>query len=299
MKKTSTFLVVGTMLTAMASCSENDVYLCGCETDKAQCQLNITDVNKEGYHLTRTATEKDAFVEGDAMGIWVDDVTNDTYNGQTYSNIKVTKGSDGWIFLNNVALTNSKARVYAVYPYSDTMTDKTIKLSVDDDTDYLYDMVSNACNTSSNVQLTMKHVRSKLVVKIKRGDYTGDGIITSGSITGSSMSLNGTYNVKTDRLLSTESSSTLSIAGTVTTDGTLSDEWFVFSKFGASASKISFSLTIDGIKYPTVQSAEGVIFEKGKKYIYTLTINNHKVEVANVDIEPWAEGKDEDATITD
>ena len=79
----------------------------------------------------------------------------------------------------------------------------------------------------------------------------------------------------------------------------LEDQWFVFSKFGGSASKLSFNLTIDGIKYPTAQSTESVIFEKGKKYIYTLTISNHKVEVSKVDIEPWADGKDEDVTITD
>ena len=168
-----------------------------------------------------------------------------------------------------------------------------------DDTDYLYDVVSNASNTSPTVQLTMKHIRSKLVVKVKRGDYTGDGVITTGTVSGSSMMLNGNFDVKTEKFQSTEGSGTLSFTGTVSGEGTLEDQWFVFSKFGGSASKLSFNLTIDGIKYPTAQSTEGVIFEKGKKYIYTLTISNHKVEVSKVDIEPWADGKDEDVTITD
>ena len=78
--------------------------------------MSISEVNKEGYRLTRTATEKESFVVGDALGVWVDDIVNATYNGTVYSNIKVTKGTNGWTFLNNVALTSSKARVYAVYP---------------------------------------------------------------------------------------------------------------------------------------------------------------------------------------
>lgn len=299
MNKTSTFLVAGAMFAAMTSCSESDVYLCGCNADKEQCQLSISEVNKEGYRLTRTATEKESFVDGDALGVWVDDIVNDTYNGTVYSNIKVTKGTNGWTFLNNVALTSSKARVYAVYPYNEKMQDKKVTLSVDDDTDYLYDVVSNASNTNPTVQLTMKHIRSKLVVKVKRGDYTGDGVITTGTVSGSSMMLNGSFDVKTEKFQSTEGSGTLSFTGTVSGEGMLEDQWFVFSKFGGSASKLSFNLTIDGIKYPTAQSTEGVIFEKGKKYIYTLTISNHKVEVSKVDIEPWTDGKDEDVTITD
>ena len=199
MNKTSTFLVAGAMFAAMTSCSESDVYLCGCNADKEQGQLSISEVNKEGYRLTRTATEKESFVDGDALGVWVDDIVNDTYNGTVYSNIKVTKGTNGWTFLNNVALTSSKARVYAVYPYNEKMQDKKVTLSVDDDTDYLYDVVSNASNTNPTVQLTMKHIRSKLVVKVKRGDYTGDGVITTGTVSGSSMMLNGSFDVKTEK----------------------------------------------------------------------------------------------------
>ena len=198
MNKTSTFLVAGAMFAAMTSCSESDVYLCGCNADKEQCQLSISEVNKEGYRLTRTATEKESFVDGDALGVWVDDIVNDTYNGTVYSNIKVTKGTNGWTFLNNVALTSSKARVYAVYPYNEKMQDKKVTLSVDDGTDYLYDVVSNASNTNPTVQLTMKHIRSKLIVKVKRGDYTGDGVITTGTVSGSSMMLNGSFDVKTE-----------------------------------------------------------------------------------------------------
>ena len=71
MNKTSTFLVAGAMFAAMTSCSESDVYLCGCNADKEQCQLSISEVNKEGYRLTRTATEKESFVDGDALGVWL------------------------------------------------------------------------------------------------------------------------------------------------------------------------------------------------------------------------------------
>ena len=164
---------------SMASCSKSELYIydCECNGKNDSCCLKVTDVNKEGYYLTRAATEKESFGDGDAIGLWIDDGVNSTYNGVSYENIQLEKETLGWKMQRNVVLTKSAAKVYALFPYNADQANTSVALSVDDDTDYLYDIASNVSNQSSAVSLTMKHVRSKLVVRVERDDYIGNGII--------------------------------------------------------------------------------------------------------------------------
>ena len=118
MKKIVISLATVAFLAAMASCSESELNLCECGhgNDKASCYLHITDVNKEGYVLTRTANEKNAFATGDAIGIWVEDAkTKGNYNGLSNDNIKLTNANGTWTLAKNVALTADEAKVYALY----------------------------------------------------------------------------------------------------------------------------------------------------------------------------------------
>lgn len=299
MNKTIAIIAVGAIVAGMAaSCSESHLNMCECETETSPCHLQIAEVNKEGYALTRAATEKNAFADGDALGIWVADGTSDTYNGATYANLKATKSEEGWGLLNNVALTKTTAKVYAIYPYNTGMQDMNVTLSVDDDIDYLYDVASNVSKSNPSVRLTMKHVRSKLAVKVKRGDYTGVGVISKGNISGTPLYLNGTFDLKNGILMSTMGAETLNITGDVADGGTLEDQWFVFTPKGVNTAYLAFDFTIDGVDY-FVQSTKGVKFESGKKYIYNVTINNHKIEVSQVDIQPWVDGDNEDVTVKD
>ena len=142
MKKIVIFLATVAFLAAMASCSESELNLCECGhgNDKASCYLHITDVNKEGYVLTRTANEKNAFATGDAIGIWVEDAkTKGSYNGLSNDIIKLTNSNGTWTLAKNVALTANKANVYAIYPFNENVDSKVVTLKYDDATDYLYD----------------------------------------------------------------------------------------------------------------------------------------------------------------
>ena len=301
MKSIKLILATSTLVLSMASCSKSELYIydCECNGKNDSCYLKVTDVNKEGYYLTRAATEKESFGDGDAIGLWIDDGVNSTYNGVSYENIQLEKETLGWKMQRNVVLTKSAAKVYALLPYNADQANTSVALSVDDDTDYLYDIASNVSNQSSAVSLTMKHVRSKLVVRVERDDYIGNGIISNGTIDGSALYVNGTFDLKTEKLTSSDNVKQITFSGTMPETGTLEEEWFVFSAFGTATSNLSFSLTIDGITYPTVKSSESVRFEKGKKYIYTLSVSNHKIEVSQVDIQPWGEGANENLNVTD
>lgn len=304
MKRISSFLATNAVLAALTSCvskSELNFYDCEHEGVSSSCYLQISGVDKEGYVLTRTATEKTSFASGDAIGIWVVDAsTKGNYNGTAYDNIKLTNTSGKWSLGTKVELTAKEAKVYAVYPYNANMTDETVTLSFDDATDYLYDVKDGISSSKPTTGLNMKHIRSLLVVKLNRGNYVGDGVLGSSTITGSGLSLNGTYSLSDSKFTSSEGSGKITMTeGTIPTSGALSEQWFVFTKAGAAKSKLSFSFTIDGVAFATATSADNVSFEPGKKYVFNLTLSkDYHVEVESVDVEEWTE-ENEDVTVTD
>lgn len=303
MKKFGVLFVTAALLATMASCSESELNLCECGhgKDDVSCYLRITDVNKEGFVLTRTASEKNAFANGDAIGIWVEDTkTKGIYNGQAYDNIKLTNAGGTWNLAQNIALSTNEARVYAIYPYNEGMDSKIVALKYDDATDYLYDVKDGVSNSNTATGLNMKHIRSLMVVKLNKGNYVGDGVLGNSTITGPGLSLNGTYNLADSKFNSTEGSGKINMTnGTIPADGQLSEQWFVFTKPGAAKGKLSFSFTIDGVSFKEATTKENVVFEPGKKYIFNITINkDYHVEVENVEVEAWTD-VNEDVTLTD
>lgn len=302
MKTTNKILAMIAIVAGLASCSqESEVNICDCGHDNgtSECYLSVASVDKEGYSMTRATDKKEAFEVGDAIGVWVDDGTgNETYNEKVYSNICVTKGESGWTMEKGVMLTSSSAKVYALYPYSESMTGTDIELSLDDTTDYLYDVVAGKSKSSPSASFTMKHVRSILTVNISRGDFTGNGEIESCNISATSLKTKGTYNVKTNKFTAdTEADHSISMSGTVGEEE-LTDQWYVFSAYGSATSKISFAFTIDGVKYDTEESSTAIKFEPGYIYTCNITINNTGVDVSSVDITAWTEKLKEDVTVT-
>ena len=301
MKTFRKIVAMGALTLTLAACSESELYLmgCGCQGTGQTTPLKVTEVTRQGYSLTKSITGKETFTVGDAIGLWIDEGVSSTYNGVQHDNLRLDKKEEGWELSKDVALTKTAATVYAFYPYDAEMEGTTVTLQLNDDTDYLQDVVTGISNTSPSVSLSMKHLRAKLVVRIHRGTYAGAGQISSGTISGSSLSVNGTYDLKTRKFASTDGISSVSMTGTVTGSDMLEEEWYVFSKFGTALSPLSFTFTIDGTVFPTVSSQESIEFEGGKKYIYDITLNNHVATVTAVTIEPWGSGVDEDVTITD
>ncbi|MGM9780197.1 MAG: fimbrillin family protein [Prevotella sp.] len=298
MKKTTRFIAMGAIVACMASCSENELYLyeCGCDKDDSPCLLQVTDVTKDGYALTRAANEKAAFTEGDVIGLCLDDGSG-TYDGASYNGVKLTKGESEWTLETKTLLSSTEGTLYAIYPYREDMSDKVISLSVDDAQDYLYDRVSKISKSNNAVSLNMGHMRAKLVVNIKKGNFLGDCNITQGRIYGSSLCVDGSFDLATDKMTASDSDQEIQFTGAVSAESPLVDEWFVFSKFGSSISKLSFVLTVNGVVFPTVTSTNSIRFERGKKYIFNITINNKQAEVTAVDIEPWVDTDSDDLSV--
>ncbi len=303
MKNICTFLATGAVLAALASCSKSELNFCDCEhgTASTASYLQISGVDKEGYALTRTATEKTSFANGDAIGIWVvDATTKGNYNGTAYENIKLTNTSGKWSLGTKVTLIAKEAKVYALYPYNESMSGTTVTLSSDDATDYLYDVKEGISNSNTTTGLNMKHIRSLLVVKVNKGNYAGDGVLGSSTISGSGLTLNGSYSLLDNKFTRTGASEKITITeGTIPTSGALSEQWFVFTPTSASQGPLSFALTIDGVAFKTVTSKANVAFEPGKKYVFNLTLSkDYHVEVESVEVEAWTD-INEDMTVTD
>ena len=303
MKTMNKIAAMSAIVAGLASCSqESEVNICDCGHDDgtSACYLSVASVDKEGYSMTRATDNKEAFEVGDAIGVWVDDgTTSGTYNNKDYSNICVTKGESGWSMEKGVMLTNTSAKVYALYPYDKNMTGTDVAISLDNTTDYLYDVVTGKSKSSPTASFTMKHARSILVVNITRGDFTGDGEITSCKISATSLKTKGTYNVKTNKFTAdTNADHSISMTGTVESGKTLTNQWYVFSAYGSATSKISFAFTIDGVKYDAVESSTAIKFESGYIYTYNITLNNTGMDVSSVDITAWADKLTEDVPVT-
>ena len=298
MKKTTRIIAMGAIVACMASCSESELYLYGCECDKEDnpCLLQVTDVTKAGYALTRAANEKSAFDEGDLIGLCLDDGSG-TYDGVSYNGVKLTKGESEWTLETKALLSSTPGTLYAIYPYREDMSNKVISLSLNDAQDYLFDKVDKISKSNNTVSLSMGHMRAKLVVNIKKGNFLGDCNITQGRIYGSSLSVDGSYDLVTEKMTESDSNQEIQFTGAVSDEAPLVDEWFVFSKFGSSISKLSFEFTVNGVVFPTVSSTNSIRFEKGKKYIFNITINNKQAEVTAVDIEPWVDTDSEDLSV--
>ena len=301
MKTFRKIVAMSAVTITVAACSESELYVLGfgCHCTGQTTPMTVNEVTRQSYALTRSSAGKETLTIGDAIGLWIDDGVNVTYDGVQYDNLRLDNTDDGWKMAEYVPLTKTAATVYAFYPYDAKMTGTEVTLQLADDTDYLQDVVTGISSASPSVSLSMKHLRAKLSVRIHRGTYTGTGLISSGIIEGSSLSVNGTYDLKTKKFASTDGISSVSMTGTVTGSDILEEEWYVFSKFGTAISPLSFTFTIDGKAFPTARSQESIEFESGKRYNYDITLNNQVATVTAVSIEPWGNGVNEDISITD
>ena len=138
----------------------------------------------------QTKVSADAFEVEDQIGLYVTDYVDETtpmplqISGNRANNIFVTYNGTAWIPEQEVYWGKGKSDVYAYYPYIETVTDvnkQYFEIATDqtgegyEASDFLWAKAEGVSRADGEkVNLEMKHLMSKLIVRIVAGeDYVG------------------------------------------------------------------------------------------------------------------------------
>ena len=130
-----------------------------------------------------------AFEAGDKIGVYVTDYADATtsaplqISGNRANNEVMSYDGTKWVAERPIYWGDSKADVYAYYPYMDVIDvdEQPFSVALDqhvedcyESSDFLWAKAVGVAQTNGAVPLAMKHTMSRLVVKIKAGeDYIG------------------------------------------------------------------------------------------------------------------------------
>jgi uncharacterized protein (TIGR02145 family) len=137
----------------------------------------------------QTKVTNGAFAATDVIGLYVTDYVNETspmplqVSGNRANNSQVKFDGAVWTPDQTIYWGNGKSDVYAYYPYFETITDvnnQYFEVATDqttdgyEDSDFLWAKAEGVSQADGTVNLEMKHLMSKLTVKIVAGeDYIG------------------------------------------------------------------------------------------------------------------------------
>ena len=170
------------MALAFTACQSNTV------EPEAAVHDNVMRFNLVGPNV-QTKVSAGAFEAADQIGLYVTDYVNETtpmplqISGNRANNSLVTFDGSVWTPDQTIYWGSGKSDVYAYYPYFETVTDinnQYFELAPDQTgagyemSDFLWAKAEGVRQTDGTVNLEMKHLMSKLTVKIVAGeDYIG------------------------------------------------------------------------------------------------------------------------------
>ena len=169
-----------------------------CQEEILQPEHPVSD-GQMRFNLTapgvQTKASGDAFVASDRIGIYVTDYQGQTpmplqVSGNRANNMSMTYNGTVWTPRKPVYWGEGKSDVYAYYPYIESITDinaQSFTLALDQNSkrdgevlggyeasDLLWAKATGVSQEDGTVNLAMKHILSKLTVKIVAGeDYVG------------------------------------------------------------------------------------------------------------------------------
>lgn len=158
----------------------------------------------------QTKVSDNAFEASDVIGLYVTDYVDDTtpmplqISGNRANNMTVTFDGHAWTPEKSIYWGEGKSDVYAYYPYIDDITDvesQYFAVAADQTdegyglSDLLWAKAEGVSQNDGSVNLQMKHVMSKLTVKIVAGaDYIGSlpsdaSVLLHSTVTGARVDL--------------------------------------------------------------------------------------------------------------
>lgn len=193
---------------------------------------------------------------------------------------------------------------YAVHPYASTTALNSImnfSVNLDQTTaanyynsDLLYSKVENIARTRNAVPMTFNHKLSKINFTIRQGAGLDLSDLSSVTIMNvlSQIDMNLTDGTLVPVTGSTSEISVYGVRGTTGNETELTGMTAIIvpQSFTTDGTKQLFRLNINGVNF-YYTPAVGIMFEEGKQYNYTLTVNNTGITVTST-IEDWLPGED-------
>lgn len=223
---------------------------------------------------TRAVTT--AFSSGDKMNVYVK-----TGNGITSTDyrtgISASYNGSLWTLSPEVELQGD-AYVFASYPYIASAVANSVDVSVSPQTDYLYSGNGvKVSGSSSTASLTMKHALPMIAFNIAKGNYTGEGKLSSIEITGENLYKTGTMNVANGEITGKDKGGyTIATSYTIVADGWKENLPQMFClPFKSNGNNIKVTVTMDGKELETVLPAQNIV--EGMKYLFRLVLTQDDI----------------------
>ena len=167
----------------------------GCENSDNTPVIDDGAMQIDVLHPSATRATETAFENGDVIGLYATEYSGDTavplqISGNWANNVATTFDGESWTPAKKVFWSENKMDVYGYYPYMtptsidehfwsvqlDQSTSETADaLSGYEASDFLWAKAEGVSQEDGEVQLQFKHICSKLVVKLVRGEtFEGD-----------------------------------------------------------------------------------------------------------------------------
>lgn len=268
--------------------------------DDPEASLEISSVSVSSI-TTKSVINGPAFPAEEAskgLGLFLTGPNGSLYDGlsESYANVKYYYDGSRWNSDESIMLSASSGTLSGYFPFNPSVTDiKSIPVESSlDGTDYMYFEPVTGVNVGSrNVSIEMKHALALVSIKfVKDGDYAGDGLISSISLSGEGIAGKGLLDAATGTIKPSGTSDLCfdvpSPKGLVTRDGTVEEFLLVPGSDDGEGRPLNMTCIIDGTDYSL--TFPDLPISRGMKSEVVVNVRNLGISVAVIDSGQWDDG---------
>jgi hypothetical protein len=290
--KTKYYLTaLAAVLFSACSNESNEVIPVEPETE-AEAPVTPVALQVQANISATTRVANGAFAIDDAIGVYAvstatDGLTSGVNVKYVATNTTADFSADAPIYFQD----RNDVNVSAYYPYTETVTNNTLSVSLSDQKDILFAHKDKVAYTETSLALTFDHVLTQLTLVLK----AGDGIENLDALTAVKLKdlvSAASWNVLTGALTNGDTKTDYEVTSfTANQDGSKSLSLLAFPVSGETS--IALKVTYDGVDYDATLTA-GSGLAAGNNYTYTVNIKQSGLAINGSTINEWA-----DATFTD
>lgn len=285
--------------------------------------VNLSDNRAEEVTITKAEVITSGITE---VGLVVTKVSDNTYYDTAHPALTFSKSGTSWSSGNSSILLKAEtgdANAYGFYPAAATTTNdnnvpkmdvtvrsiNTFKITAtDSQTDYLYGYKKDITSSNPAISLTLEHALAKISFRIDKPQNTTENVKLAKLEIQSPLNRlqvgSGTVNLSTGSL-DLPSSSSVSLTNTGNELGATVDVndllelsanesspnlSCLIAPTSGTESSLSFKLTVqinDGTLRELETGTTSATWERGKHYLYHITVDKQKATLTGVKIESW------------